>query len=682
MAEGIRRIKEEVAGLVVTLFSVYITLSLYSYSKWDPSFFTHSRGPAKNYGGVIGSYLSDTMLSLLGYISYLIPFFLIFYGIKRLLGKAKRKELLIGLLLFVISIPVLLSLISKTFGINKMIYGGLWGDEASVILRMFLSLPGAYIFTLSAFFSSIIIMSPVSTSDVLRKVFENKKDTPEPVRKIKVVEEHAQPTIKEMIKQGRVQGKKSGELPDMIPRKSGAYVIPPLQLLSTYETVAKPGKEELFERAHLLEEKLADFKVTGKITRVHPGPVVTMYEFEPSPGIKISKIVSLSDDLGRALGGLSIRIAPIPGKTPLGIEVPNKQMGIVPLKEIIGSGNFLKSQSRLTIALGKDIYGRPIVADLARMPHLLVAGTTGSGKSVSINSMIMSILFKSTPKEVKMLMIDPKLLELSTYDGIPHLVTPVVTNPKEATLALKKMVLEMERRYRLIAEQGARNLDNFNRQVPEEERLPYIIVIIDELADLMFTASKEVEDSIVRLAQMARASGIHLILATQRPSVDVITGIIKANFPTRIAFQVTTKVDSRTILDAQGAEQLIGKGDMLFMATGARLTRLHGAYVSEDEVRSVTSFIKAQGEPDFSMFDAIQLEAAERTEEEAAEGDELYQQVIDHAETMGEVSISSIQRRFKIGYNRAARIMEVLEEEGFVGPPRGAGKPRDFIRRV
>ncbi|GBE37038.1 DNA translocase SpoIIIE [bacterium BMS3Bbin07] len=683
MAEGIRRIKEEVAGVVVTLFSVYITLSLISYSKWDPSFLTHSRGPAKNYGGIIGSYISDTLLSLLGYISYLFPFFLIFYGIKRLLGKEKRKELLAGLPLFIISTPVLLSLTSRTFGINSMSYGGLWGEEASVILRMLLSLPGAYIFTLSVFFSSIIIMSPVSTSDVLRKVFENKKeDAPEPVRKIKVVEEPSQPMIKEMIKQGRVKEKKSGELPDMIPRKAGAYVIPPLQLLSTYETVAKPGKEELFERAHLLEEKLSDFRITGKITRVHPGPVVTMYEFEPSPGIKISKIVSLSDDLGRALGGLSIRIAPIPGKTPLGIEVPNKQMGIVPLKEIIDSGNFLKSQSRLTIALGKDIYGRPIVSDLSRMPHLLVAGTTGSGKSVSINSMIMSILFKSTPKEVKMLMIDPKLLELSTYDGIPHLVTPVVTNPKEATLALKKMVLEMERRYRLIAEQGARNLDNFNRQVPEEERLPYIIVIIDELADLMFTASKEVEDSIVRLAQMARASGIHLILATQRPSVDVITGIIKANFPTRIAFQVTTKVDSRTILDAQGAEQLIGKGDMLFMATGARLTRLHGAYVTEDEVRSVTSFIKAQGEPDFSMFDAIQLETAERAEEGSTEGDELYQQVIDHAENMGEISISSIQRRFKIGYNRAARIMELLEEEGFVGPPKGAGKPRDFIRRV
>ncbi|NOZ26180.1 MAG: DNA translocase FtsK [Nitrospirae bacterium] len=678
MAEGARRIKEEVLGVVVTLLSVYITLSLFSYSKWDPSLFTHSRGPVKNYGGIIGSYMSDAMISLLGYTSYAVPFFLVLYGVKRLLGKKKRKELLVGLPMFLVSAPVLLSLVSETFGLAGQGYGGLLGEEASVLLQMLFSLPGAYIFTLSVFFSSIIILSPVSAPDAFKKLFETRKAPAEQVRRIKVVEEPSQPEMK----QERARGRKAPPRVEAPPRRDGSYTLPPVKLLSTYDSAAKPGKEELFERARLLEEKLSDFKITGKITRVHPGPVVTMYEFEPSPGIKISKIVSLSDDLGRALGGLSIRIAPIPGKTPLGIEVPNRQMGIVSLKEIIGSENFLKSLSRLTLALGKDIYGRPIVSDLARMPHLLVAGTTGSGKSVSINSMIMSILFKSTPKEVKMLMIDPKLLELSTYDGIPHLVTPVVTNPKEATLALKKMVLEMERRYRLIAEQGARNIDNFNRQVTEEEKLPYIVVIIDELADLMFTASKEVEDSIVRLAQMARASGIHLILATQRPSVDVITGIIKANFPTRIAFQVTTKVDSRTILDTQGAEQLIGKGDMLFMSTGARLTRLHGAYVSEDEVRAVTSFIKAQAEPDFSMFDSIQLEAPERADEGAVDGDDLYQKVIEHAETMGEISISSIQRRFKIGYNRAARIMELLEEEGFVGPPKGAGKPRDFIRRV
>jgi S-DNA-T family DNA segregation ATPase FtsK/SpoIIIE len=407
-----------------------------------------------------------------------------------------------------------------------------------------------------------------------------------------------------------------------------------------------------------------------------------MYEFEPSPGIKISKVISLSEDLGRALGGLSVRIATIPGKTPLGIEVPNVKQGMVSLKEIIGSKEFQKSQSKLTLALGKDIYGRPIVADLARMPHLLVAGTTGSGKSVSINSMIMSIIYKARPDEVKMLMIDPKLLELSIYDGIPHLITPVLTNPKDANLALKKMVLEMERRYRLIAEMGAKNIDNFNRQVPDEDRLPYIVIIIDELADLMFTASKEVEDSIVRLAQMARASGIHLIVATQRPSVDVITGIIKANFPTRIAFQVSSRVDSRTIIDVHGAEQLIGRGDMLLMAPGTRLKRLHGPYVSEEEIRNVTEFIKAQREPDFTLFEAIEMNAEEdKGSVEATERDELYQKVIEYAETTGEISISAIQRRFKIGYNRAARIMSLLEEDGLVGPPKGAGKPRDFIRR-
>ncbi len=680
MSQGIRRIKEEVTGVVVTLLSVYIALSLFSYSKWDPSFFTHSARQPGNYGGLVGSYMSDAMITIVGVTSYLFPLFLLVYGLKRLAGREKRREITLGLPLFILSAPVLVSLVSITFDLTSadIRYGGLWGDMASALLERFLSLPGAYIFTLSVFFSSLIIISPVSAPEVLRRIFENRKEAPPAVTPIKVVEAPPPPPPA-----GRERTKREkADPPPAAPAADGTYRLPPLKLLAEYEAAAKPGKEELFERARLLEEKLSDFKITGKIARVHPGPVVTMYEFEPSPGIKISKVVSLSEDLGRALGGLSIRIAPIPGKTPLGIEVPNRQMGIVSLREIIGSANFMSSPSKLTLALGKDIYGRPITSELTRMPHLLVAGTTGSGKSVSINSMIMSILFKASPKEVKMLMIDPKLLELSAYDGIPHLVTPVVTNPKEATLALKKMVLEMERRYRLIAEQGARNIANFNSQVPEEERLPYIVVVIDELADLMFTASKEVEDSIVRLAQMARASGIHLILATQRPSVDVITGIIKANFPTRIAFQVTSKVDSRTILDAQGAEQLIGKGDMLFMATGARLTRLHGAYVSEKEVKDVTSFIKAQAEPDFSMFDSIQLETSDRSEEGLDGGDDLYEKVIEHAETMGEISISSIQRRFKIGYNRAARIMELLEEKGLVGPPRGAGKPRDFIGRV
>jgi S-DNA-T family DNA segregation ATPase FtsK/SpoIIIE len=320
------------------------------------------------------------------------------------------------------------------------------------------------------------------------------------------------------------------------------------------------------------------------------------------------------------------------------------------------------------------------VADLAKMPHLLVAGATGAGKSVSINSMVMSILFKAAPSEVKMLMIDPKLLELSMYEDIPHLISPVITNPKKAAEALKKMVFEMERRYRLLAEKGARNIESFNNQSAEEERLPYIVIFIDELADLMFASSNEVEDSITRLAQMARAAGIHLIIATQRPSVDVITGLIKANFPARISFQVFSKIDSRTILDSQGAEQLLGKGDMLLMLPGSRIIRVHGALITEDEIIAATKFIKSQGVPDYSIFEDIPAEEP-AAEEPSEERDEMYYKAVEFAESVGEVSISSLQRRFKIGYNRAARIMEIMEDDGLVGPPKGAGKPRDFLRR-
>jgi S-DNA-T family DNA segregation ATPase FtsK/SpoIIIE len=355
----------------------------------------------------------------------------------------------------------------------------------------------------------------------------------------------------------------------------------------------------------------------------------------------------------------------------------------VSLREVISSEGFKRSRSKLTLALGKDIFGTPVTADLARMPHLLVAGATGSGKSVALNSMVISLLYRARPDEVKMLMIDPKLLELSAYDGIPHLISPVVTNPKEAAEMLRKMVFEMERRYRLIAEKGVRNIDSFNSAQPPEERLPYIVVIIDELADLIFAAASQVEDSIARLAQMARASGIHLVLATQRPSVDVITGVIKANFPARVAFQVTSKIDSRTIIDSQGAEQLIGRGDMLFMLPGVKILRVHGALVTEEEVRAVAEHVRAQGLPDYSIIEHItQVEAeAEAEAEQEGDRDDMYYKAVEHAEALGEVSISSIQRKLKVGYNRAARIMELMAEDGLVGPPKAAGKPRDFIGR-
>ncbi|RMD58161.1 MAG: DNA translocase FtsK, partial [Nitrospirae bacterium] len=342
--------------------------------------------------------------------------------------------------------------------------------------------------------------------------------------------------------------------------------------------------------------------IEGKITHVYPGPVVTMFEFEPAPGVKINKITSLSDDLALSLKAMSVRVSPIPGKAALGIEVPNKHTETVYIKDILSSDKFKNSRSLLTLALGKDIFGNPIVTDLSKMPHLLVAGATGSGKSVAINSMILSLLYRATPREVRMLMIDPKMLELSIYNEIPHLIMPVITTPKDAAKALKRIVFEMEHRYRLLAEKGVRNIEGFNKKIAsEDEFMPYIVVIIDELADLMLISKREVEEPIARLAQMARAAGIHMILATQRPSVDVITGVIKANFPSRISFQVSSKVDSRTILDSIGAEKLLGRGDMLFITPGSKMMRVHGAYVSEDEVNRIVDFLKEQESPEYIL---------------------------------------------------------------------------------
>jgi S-DNA-T family DNA segregation ATPase FtsK/SpoIIIE len=444
------------------------------------------------------------------------------------------------------------------------------------------------------------------------------------------------------------------------------------------------------------------------VVEVRPGPVITVYEFEPAPGVKVSRIVNLADDLALALSALSVRIvAPIPGKAVVGIEVPNTNRETVFLKEIVDSEPFRASKSKLSFGLGKDISGESFIVDLARMPHLLVAGSTGSGKSVFINSMICSILFKAIPDEVRFLMIDPKMLELSDYEGIPHLLLPVVTHPKKAAIALKWLVDEMERRYTVLAEKGVRNIEHYHQRTEKElkekgkvykrkgdilegdegkpiepmERLPYIMVVIDELADLMMISSKEVEESITRLAQMARAVGIHLILATQRPSVDVLTGIIKANFPARISFQVTSKVDSRTILDTIGAEHLLGAGDMLFLPPGSsKLTRLHGAFVSSAEIKRVVEFLKKQGKPAY-LDPSILVEVKKEKEEAGGEEDgydEKYDEAVAFVAETGQASISLIQRRFRIGYNRAARIVEKMEVEGVVGRSDGV-KPREVL---
>ncbi|WP_375631498.1 DNA translocase FtsK [Bartonella sp. AA74HLJMH] len=497
------------------------------------------------------------------------------------------------------------------------------------------------------------------------------------------------------------------------------YEFPPINLLQ--EPVFHEGTmipQETLERgAGLLESVLEDFGIKGEVIHVHPGPVVTMYEFEPAAGVKSSRVINLSDDIARSMSAISTRVAVIPGRNVIGIELPNAVRETVYLRELIQTRSFRESEFKLALALGKGINGEPVIAELAKMPHLLVAGTTGSGKSVAINTMILSILYRMTPKQCRLIMVDPKMLELSVYDGIPHLLTPVVTDPKKAVTALKWAVREMEERYRKMAKLGVRNIDGFNARVAlaaqkgetimctvqsgfdketgemlyHEEamdltQLPYIVVIVDEMADLMMVAGKEIENAIQRLAQMARAAGIHLIMATQRPSVDVITGTIKANFPTRISFQVTSKIDSRTILGEQGAETLLGQGDMLHMAGGGRIVRVHGPFVSDEEVESIVAHLKMQGKPDYlatvtdneddNKEDTSADSAAEISEEENfdEEGEELYNQAVKIVMRDKKCSTSYIQRRLSIGYNKAASLVERMEEKGIVGAANHVGK--------
>ena len=496
---------------------------------------------------------------------------------------------------------------------------------------------------------------------------------------------------------------------------NGEYRLPPLSLLAEHKRIVatQMSTEALEQNARLLESVLEDFGVRGEIINVRPGPVVTLYELEPAPGIKSSRVIGLADDIARSMSAVSARVAVVQGRNAIGIELPNQKRETVYLRELLASQDFEKSKLKLALCLGKTIGGEPVITELARMPHLLVAGTTGSGKSVAINTMILSLLYRLTPQECRLIMVDPKMLELSVYDGIPHLLTPVVTDPKKAVVALKWAVREMEERYKKMSKLGVRNIDGFNARVGEAksrgeiitrtvqtgfdretgeaiyeeevmdlEPLPYIVVIVDEMADLMMVAGKDIEGAIQRLAQMARAAGIHVILATQRPSVDVITGTIKANFPTRISFQVTSKIDSRTILGEQGAEQLLGQGDMLYMAGGGRISRVHGPFVSDDEVEKVVAHLKAQARPQY--LEAVLQDDSPGEDEEggaimdqgafgAASGD-LYDQAVALVLRDRKASTSYIQRRLQIGYNRAASLMERMENENIVGPANHAGK--------
>ncbi|OPY69890.1 MAG: DNA translocase FtsK [Syntrophorhabdaceae bacterium PtaU1.Bin034] len=676
-------LKKEIIGIGLLGVFAFILISLLSYQPFDPSLNTVASDTVRNFCGRAGSYTSDFLIQLFGIMSYAVTCFILAFSIIFLRRKAMPHLLILGsgFLLFFLSMSALLQITVGKIQVKTVTipFSGLLGLLLERGLLHAFSYFGSLLLSVILFLISLFLIAQVPLLSIIETRLSRKKSV-ERTKAIKVVEEKVEqpPREKEKERKEKKAVQESFEfLKDIDP-----YKLPSVSLLDPIEKrEVKVDKESVQFSARILEKKLKDYGIDGKVVEVRPGPVITMFEFEPAAGVKVSRISNLADDLAMALSAVSIRIiAPIPGKAVVGIEVPNKVRQTVYLREIIESEVFNASKNMLTLSLGKTISGESFVADLTKMPHLLVAGSTGSGKSVSLNTMIISILFKATPLNVRFMMIDLKMLELSPYEGIPHLLLPVMTNAKNAKTALRWLIDEMERRYQLMSEKGVRNIDKYNQKVSKEEgeTIPYIVVVIDELADLMMVSSKEVEEYIARLAQMARASGIHLILATQRPSVDVLTGIIKANFPARMSFKVTSKVDSRTILDTNGAESLLGAGDMLFLSPGVgRLQRIHSPFVTEGEIRRIVEFLKTQGAP--SYHEEI-LEEKEESEEGEDLNDEKYQEALEFVYDKGEASISMIQRRFRIGYNRAARIVERMEREGVLGPSTGI-KPREVLKR-
>jgi S-DNA-T family DNA segregation ATPase FtsK/SpoIIIE len=744
-------IKKEISGLVWMAAGLFLLLSLVSFNNNDPSF-NNNLDPTQisNFCGKVGAYVSDLFYQVIGLPAMMIPFACLLFAWRLLKFRDlhPRTYKIVAFIVMLISISGLISLkIEKValFGQTLNQAGGFIGFFLASTLKSWFNLTGAVIFLivflsvssmLVARFSMVLFLegllaglaAGMEKRREARKARRALKEANKPKKEKSPVIRAPQPAPAPVIKESKRNSKKKAqanqETFDFL-EPSGTYHPPSLTLLDHDGEAAKPvDKEALMMNARLLEKKLLDFNVEGDVSEVKPGPVVTMYEFAPAPGVKVNKIAGLSDDLSMALKALSIRIvAPIPGRGVVGIEIPNRDREMVYLKEIFSTDEFQKTGGKLPLALGKDIFGHTVVSDLAKMPHLLVAGSTGTGKSVSINAMILSLLYRADPRDVRVIMVDPKMLELSMYEGIPHLLLPVVTNPKKASLALNWAVREMERRYKLMSDKGVRNIDGYNRKLAKEEKeknskrqqvldnddvvdlmeedlpeveiaegevlehghLPYIVVIVDELADLMMVAGREIEESIARLAQMARAAGIHLILATQRPSVDVITGLIKANFPTRLSFKVFSRTDSRTILDQMGAETLLGNGDMLFLPPGTgAVQRIHGAFVSEIEVQRVVDFLKKQGDPD---YDKSILEAPAASASGSGNGDDEYDEKWDEALAViadaKQASISMLQRRLRLGYNRAARMIEKMEAEGIVGPSDGTSRPREvFINKI
>ncbi len=702
--------------------ALFLLLALVSYKATDPGF-THASDTSNiyNYMGLIGAYIADGLYLIFGLGAFLIPLMIAEYA------WLTFRDIKIGIIKGISSIVmffVILSLIgvfSGEAGIfeGSVKAGGLIGLVVGKGLRAYLKTWGSLVVLLTMFSAALVLGYDLKNAwGAIRSLIMLDRPVitrPEKKARNEPGDESVEPEKPKEIRQDKK--KKEPQISRLDSEKTkvnekfeqaklafeGDYELPPRSLLREAQNTGKEmTAKELNANAELITAKLRSLNIEGEILQIRPGPLITMYEFTPAPGIKINRIVSLADDLSMALKASPVRVvAPIPGKNAVGIEVPNKNRRTVFLKTIIASSAFVNATSLLTVGLGTDIEGAPIVIDLAKMPHLLIAGATGTGKSVGLNTMILSLLYRCYPEEIKFIMIDPKRIELSHYEGIPHLLHPVVTDSREALPILKWLITEMEMRYQLFKEMTVKSLDSYNKKVRSQDKnaqttlavrhedgfphgiLPRLVLVVDEMADLTMS-NRETQEFIIRLAQMARAAGIHLIMATQRPSVDVVTGLIKANFPSRISFRVSQGVDSRTILDSNGAEQLLGNGDMLFLSPGHQgLMRIHGAFVTEEEVDSVVNFIKDQKGPDYvpDIEEHIKAQVTDDNDNDDAGGDidAVYDEALEFVTQKGSASISLIQRRFRIGYNRAARIIEQMEREGVVGPSDAAGKPRKVL---
>ena len=677
----------EILGFVVLLLGILLLISLISYSPNDPNFIFSDTIEIKNLLGFRGSFASDLFFQSIGLISYLVSITLIITGVN--IFKTKDLFLIIENFFCVVLYSILGSLFLNFFYKDAFsLYingnGGFVGNYLSktfledlILLNKEISFYFLIFLIICLFFISINFSIKKFYNFLIKIInFVKKNNNKNYTDKTEIINEYIpQDEIRNLIQED-LPFIKAGSIKDLNKTKFKLPTIDLLKIPSKNEKVISEKNEQ--QDPKFLEKILLDFGVNGDIKKVSHGPVVTLNEFEPAAGVKVSKIINLSDDIARNTSSESARIATIPGSNTVGIELPNSSRENVYLSEIINSSDFKRKENKLPIALGKNISGIPIIGDLTSMPHLLIAGTTGSGKSVCINTIILSLLYRHTPEKCKFILIDPKMLELSTYEGIPHLLCPVITEAKKAASVLGWVVKEMESRYRLMTKEGVRNIDGYNSK--HKLPMPYIVVVVDEMSDLMLVAGKEIENYIQKLSQMARAAGIHIIMATQRPSVDVITGTIKANFPTRISFQVTSKIDSRTILGEQGAEQLLGKGDMLFMSSANKMIRIHAPFVSDNEIEKINNFLRSQADPDYvdeilSFADDKEINENSKNQNDK---DELYQTALEIIKSEGKASTSFLQRKLQIGYNRAARIIDMMEEDGIVSKANHVGK-RDVL---